>query len=383
MARESMSSDERVWAAIHLEEPDRVPVIPTLLPEPAAGLVGLTQAQVAADSRVAVQAVFRVFDAYGGWDNPYPAAYAPVQLQASGSHPMKMRIPGVDLAEDDEFQVIEEEVLQPADYEHIAEIGWKRFYYQDFLWRVTRLAPDELEPTLADMASGFERFAAECGKRSLRPFFLGAALHPFFTLSLMRSMISFTKDLYFDPEPVERALRRMTDDLIPRQIAQVKASGIDICLLTEERASAFFFPPAFSERFWWPYTRDIVDAFWSEGIVTLFHLDQCWDQNLPRFKDLPRGSAILELDSATDIFAAKKILGGHLCLKGDMPAARLAIEKPEDVAAYSRKLIDEVGHGGDFMLGSGCSVPPNARPENFRAMIETGRSHEVPLAGAR
>jgi uroporphyrinogen-III decarboxylase len=144
-------------------------------------------------------------------------------------------------------------------------------------------------------------------------------------------------------------------------------------MLTEERASAFFYPPAVFERFWWPYTREIVDAFWAEGIVTLFHLDQCWDKNLPYFKDLPRGCAILELDSATDIFAAKQILGGHLCLKGDVPAASLVLAEPQEVAAYCRKLIDEVGGDGGVILGSGCSVPPTVKAGNFRAMIATGR----------
>ena len=372
MAHESMTPDERLWAAIRLEKPDRVPVIPTLLPEPAAGLVGLTSAQIAEDNQLAVDAVFRVFDAYGGWDNPYPAAYAPVQLQASGVYPMKMSIPGVDLGENDEFQLLEEEVLQPEDYDAICEMGMQRFYYEDYLWRVTRLAPEQLENTLGSLAAGFGRFLAECSKRSLRPFFMGATLHPFFTLSLMRSMVPFTKDLYYDPEPVERALRKMTADLIPRQIELVKKSGIGICMLTEERASAFFYSPEVFERFWWPYTREIVDAFWAEGIVTLFHLDQCWDKNLPYFKDLPRGCAILELDSATDIFAAKQILGGHLCLKGDVPAANLVLAEPQEVAAYCRKLIDEVGGDGGFILGSGCSVPPNVKAENFRAMIETG-----------
>ena len=82
MARESMSSDERVWAAIHLEEPDRVPVIPTLLAEPAAGLAGLTQAQVATDNRVAVETVFRVFDGYynpcQGWIVRHPVVRSAV-----------------------------------------------------------------------------------------------------------------------------------------------------------------------------------------------------------------------------------------------------------------------------------------------------------------
>jgi uroporphyrinogen-III decarboxylase len=377
MASESLTADERLWTAIRLEKPDRVPVLPTLLPEPAAGLTGLTQAQIARDNRAAVKAVFRVFDEHGGWDNPYPAAATPVQLQASGVYPMKLRIPGVDLAENHSFQLSEQEILESRDYDRIASVGMDQFYYEDYLWRVSDLEPDQVPTVIESLAAGFDLFLKECSRRDTRPFFTAACLHPFFTLSLMRSMVPFTKDLYYDPEPVERALKRMTADLIPRQIELVKQSGIDLCLLTEERASGFFFPPAVFERFWWPYTRQMVDAFWSEGIVTLFHLDQCWDKNLAYFRELPRGSAVLELDGATDIVAAKQALGGHLCLRGDVPAALLAIGEPDAVGAYCRTLIDQVGADGGFILGSGCSVPPNAKPENFRRMIETGKSYEL------
>ena len=120
-----------------------------------------------------------------------------------------------------------------------------------------------------------------------------------------------------------------------------------------------------------------MEAFWSEGIVTIFHLDQCWDKNLPYFKRLPKGSAIIELDSLTDIFSAKELLRGHLSIHGDVPAALLTIGKPEEVEAYCKKLIDEVGGDGGFILGSGCSVPCNVKAENFRAMIETGKNYEL------
>jgi uroporphyrinogen-III decarboxylase len=377
MASESMTPDERLWAAIRLEKPDRVPVVPTLLPEPAAGLAGVTQAAVASSNEAAVDTVFHVFDEYGGWDNPYPAASTPLQLQAIGAQPMKMRIPGRDLPESYEFQVVEEEILERTDYDRISEMGFERFYYDDFLWRVTPLEREELPGEMEALNVGFGRFAAACARRSLRPLFLGYSLHPFFALSLMRSMVPFTKDLYYEPEPVERALARMTADLIAKQLDVVKSTGVDVWLHSEERACGFFYPPSVFERFWWPYTREIVDAFWSEGIVTLFHLDQCWDRNIAYFRQLPRGSAILELDSATDIFAAKEALRGHLCLHGDVSASLLAIGKPEEVVAYCRKLIDEVGGDGGFILGSGCSVPPNARPENFRALIETGKRYEL------
>ena len=89
MASESMTSDERLWSAIRLEKPDRVPVIPTLLPEPVAGLAGLTGAQVCSDNMLLIDAAFQIFDEYGGWDNPYPIGATPVQIQAI-RHPGQM-----------------------------------------------------------------------------------------------------------------------------------------------------------------------------------------------------------------------------------------------------------------------------------------------------
>ncbi|MFO8101573.1 MAG: uroporphyrinogen decarboxylase family protein [Dehalococcoidia bacterium] len=376
MAGESMTPTERLWSAIRLEKPDRVPVVPTLLPEPVAGLAGLTGAQVCSDNELLISSALGIFDEYGGWDAMYPIGATPVQMQAMGTFPMKMKIPGVDLPDDYMFQLDEKEVMQPQDYEKIYEMGMEKFYYEDYLWRIASLKPDELDAELNQVATSFAGFLEGCSARDVQPFFLGYGLHPFFTLALMRSMVPFTQDLYYNPEPVERALKKMTAELIEKQLSIAKNSGIDNWLLTEERASAYFYPPAIFERFWWPYTMEIVDAFWAEGIVTTFHLDQCWDKNIPYFKELPRGSAILELDSVTDIFAAKEILRGHLCFHGDVPAAILALEEPEAVEAYCRKLIDEVGGDGGFILGSGCSVPPNVKPQNFRAMVETGRNYE-------
>ncbi|NQT47510.1 MAG: hypothetical protein HQ578_00890 [Chloroflexi bacterium] len=378
MASETMNSEERLWSAIRLEKPDRVPIVPTLLPEPAATLAGgFTMAEVAGSNQIALDCMMKVFDDFGGWDNPYPGAYQPEQMQAAGIDPLKMRIPGKNLEDNDMWQLVEEEVLKPADYDKICEMGFDNFYYQDFLWRITDFTPEEVPAAIKGLIAGATQHGMECAKRGLKPFFAASSLHPFFILSLMRSMVPFTQDLYYNPEPVERTIRHMTDELIPKQLQIAKDSGINIWLLTDERACGFFYPLAVFERFWWPYTEKIVDAFWSEGIVTVFHLDQCWDKNIEYFRRLPKGSAVLELDSTTDIFRAKEILRDHLSFHGDVSASLLVLGKPEDVKAYCEKLIDKVGGDGGFILGSGCGVPINVRPENFRAMLETGKNYEL------
>jgi len=374
MAGDMMTGTERLWAAIRLEKTDRVPIVPNLMPEPAAHLTGITQAKVAADNAVALDAILKTFDEYGGWDSIYPGTYTPLQLQALGANPMKLRIPGRDLPDDYQWQPAEEEILQPQDYDKISEMGFDRFYYEDYLARISNLTVDDVNREIGALFTTGMRFLAECDKRKVKPFFMGSGMHPFFTLSLMRSMVAFTKDLYYHPDPVERAIKRMTADVIASQIPLAKEFGLGTLLLTEERASAYFYPPRVFERLWWPYTKQIVSAFWSEGIVTIFHLDQCWDKNIHYFRELPRGSFVMELDGLTDIFAAKEILRGHACFKGDVPAALLSVGKPQDVRDYCRRLINRVGDDGGFILGSGCSVPCNVDPENFRAMIETGKN---------
>lgn len=68
-------------------------------------------------------------------------------------------------------------------------------------------------------------------------------------------------------------------------------------------------------------------------------------------------------------------MGDHICICGDLPATLLSLGTPEEVDAYCERLIREVGRGGGFILSSGCSTPPDAKPENVRAMVDAVRKH--------
>ena len=54
----------------------------------------------------------------------------------------------------------------------------------------------------------------------------------------------------------------------------------------------------------------------------------------------------------------------------------LSLSKLEEVEAYSKKVIDEVSGGGGLILSTGCTVQGAVKPENFRALTETGKTYE-------
>lgn len=58
-----------------------------------------------------------------------------------------------------------------------------------------------------------------------------------------------------------------------------------------------------------------------------------------------------------------------MCLLGDVPPRMLSLGTPEEVGKYCERLISEVEPGG-FILSQGCVLPPEAKLENVRAMVE-------------
>jgi len=136
------------------------------------------------------------------------------------------------------------------------------------------------------------------------------------------------------------------------------------------RTAPCMISPQMWDRFVWPYFTRIVNEVVDEGLIAILHLDSNWTRELKRFRQLPEKKMIMALDGDTDIFAAKKILGDHLCIMGDVPPGLLAFGTKDEVSLYCRKLVNTLGAEG-FILHSGCDIPTNAKLENIQAMLET------------
>ena len=85
------------------------------------------------------------------------------------------------------------------------------------------------------------------------------------------------------------------------------------------------------------------------------------------------GADALELDFQNDFGEMKRMVGGTVCLEGNLdPTGVLLQGTPELVYRKSRELMESAGPGG-FILSSGCEVPRDTPPENIEAMVRAAR----------
>jgi len=373
MIYETMTVQERFQASISLDVVDRHPIIPIIGPA-APRLYGVTQAAAWQDHNVARDAFLRCCNEYQ-YDYAFrPNLFYPMLPGKHCAAPVRNLIPGNHLPEDALNQIDEKELFPREDYDKIATLGWNGYWDEQYP-KMSRRSNESL--TAKQITTNqFYIDDIKIFENQGVPVVLGSVVDsPLMAFSLCRTLTEFTKDLYEVPDKVEAAMLASCDDLIFNAIQVSKNIGIPLAFIVLERGSGFYYRLDVFERFEWQFLQRYVDAFVSEGITPWMHLDTDWGINLPYFTKLPKGKCICDLDSTTDIFKAKEILKDHMCISGDVPASLLALGKPQEVEEYCKRLIDEVGDGGGFMLTTGCDCPVNVKAENLRAMVETGKSY--------
>jgi uroporphyrinogen-III decarboxylase len=376
-----MTGIERIQAAIRCEKPDRVPIVP-MIGFFCARYKGVPIVEYVNDQDLARDLLIQVFNEFGPWDAVY-ASTAVTDFAFALTLPMRLRLPGRELPPDTIWQFDEMPLLEVEDYDFAIEHGYEALAARIF----PRVRP-HMDPS--KFPQYMEQFFGQTIKDTLIwesmgvHAFSGVAISPpldFFSMG--RSLKEFSFDLHRRPEKVLAAIEAITPGLIQTAIGgqmairQATQWGFLCNFIGATRGSGTFISPKTFEKFVWPSIRQIALALLEVGVTPLFHFDSDWTPMLEFFKDLPKGTCVLELDSVTDIFKAKQVLAGHMCLMGDVPAALLKLGTPDEVRAYVRRLCEEVGDGGGYILSTGCECPVDAKPENVRAMIEAGREYGV------
>ncbi len=220
-----------------------------------------------------------------------------------------------------------------------------------------RLAGD-VQHTLA--ALGFPPFS----------YFGSVGGAPFDTVSsFFRGMKGSMVDMYRRPEK----LLQMCDKILDLRIAATvpvdpsdkeypKRAAIPLW-----RGDKAFMSDAQFNRFYWPGLKKALQASIDMGYVPIPGFEAHFGERLECLRELPKGKVMAFIDH-TDVFEAKKMLGGHMCyIAGDPPSMRFATIK--EAEAYFKRLIDACAGDGGLVIT--LTLPEQATREELKKYIQT------------
>jgi len=403
--------EKRIFDAMQLKVPDRVPIVFFDVPLLACRYSGLPYSAAYYDA-LAWKAAFKKLFADlepDGW--AVAGRESGAVLEATGSN--FARWPGGTLPPNVGNQVVEQEFMKGDEYDlFLADPS--DFIVRFWLPRVySSLRPLAKLPPLMSLGNNMaavsmlcasEEFAqlaramkragkeatkwehemgrmdmemASLGFPSTWPPAFGGVQPPFSDFSNnFRTYRGVVLDMFRQPEKLKDALNKILEYRIATARPAVKKEGQPAIGTSGEphRVSDEFMSLKQFEEFVWPYWKRSIEATFNLGydIVWMF-CEGRRDNQLEYFTGFPKGRLVI-LFERTDIFRAKEILGEKVCLMGNVPLNLLQLGSPQDVEEYCRKLIKVCGKGGGFILANGGGIY-DAKPENMRAMVDSVKKY--------
>ena len=351
----------RILRAVELKKPDRIPVVLEYSGF-AACVTDTPMAEFASSPVKATDTMIKAYHMIGDGDAVNYGSFYPYWL--CFGYGAKVKVPGVDLPDNEIWQVLETELMVPEDYDRILDSGWPDYFQRFMEERILNDVPQKLWPWRQEIMD----VKGAWGAHGVPVLSGGDVTTPIELLWGSRSITKFVRDMFKIPGKVEAVMDAIVPHLARGPCRRAKKLGYPAVWVGGWRSAPSMLSPGMWERFVWPYFSRLVNEIVGEGLIAILHLDSNWDRELAKFLELPKGKCIMATDGMTNLFKAKKILGGHMCLMGDVPATLQCLGHPDEVHKYCTRLIRNLGPEG-FILQSGCDIAPNAKLENIRAMV--------------
>jgi uroporphyrinogen-III decarboxylase len=224
--------------------------------------------------------------------------------------------------------------------------------------------------------SKMESFAGEVQKLGFPPLSQGAALAPFDAISdNLRGMAGTMLDMYRQPDSLLEACEKILTMTLERIKATMTGGVNNRVGIPLHRGSEGFMSLKQFETFYWPTLKKLIQGIADEGLTPCVFFEGDYTSRLEYLLELPKAKVFGHFDT-TDIFRAKEVLKGHMCIVGDVPCSLLQTGTPEDVKGYCQKLIDVVGKDGGFIMSTRSPVD-DVRTENLKMMIDFTKEYGV------
>lgn len=139
--------------------------------------------------------------------------------------------------------------------------------------------------------------------------------------------------------------------------------------LSEPVASPDMVSPVAFDKFVAPALTDLVTRIKAKNKYAMIHI--CGNSTGILDKIAEIDPTAFSLEAKVDLAEAKKILGGKVCVVGNVdPGGKFLSGTPDDVRAEARACLSAWGRETGFLLSTGCDFPKAVPLENIQALME-------------
>jgi uroporphyrinogen-III decarboxylase len=409
---EYQAREKRFYDALALRKPDRVPVA-SLAAFFVTRYSGLTNAEAMYDYEK-MAAAWLASTKKLNWDMappPFVAFPAPV-MELFGLR--TFRWPGKHFPDNSPYQFVEAEYMLADEYDEFLK-NPSDFVMRKMMPRMAEtLEPFGLFPPLYWLSSGYTMimlFASVLGAPPVQGMLqklievgqemnkvnavqgkliadLAGAGYPLITFAfaeapfdwvsdMFRGLRGVMLDMYRQPDKLKAAIELFTPFAIESALMAAQMSGNTRIFIPLHRGAGGFMSNQQFEEFYWPGLKTLMLTLIEHGLTPMPFLEGDYTPRLKYLQELPPGKVLGHFD-VVDLKKAKEMLGDVMCFWGNVPAQMLVTGTPQQVKDYCKNLIDIFGDNGGLILdGAVDGVPPESKPENVEAMMETALEYGV------
>jgi len=202
-----------------------------------------------------------------------------------------------------------------------------------------------------------------------RPVFAGI-LGPFSLAGRLMDMTEIMALCYDEPELVHNVLEMVTQFQIS-YAAAMKAEGADGIMMAEPAAGML--SPALIGEFSTPYVKRIIEAVETDDCIFIYH--NCGNSTLTLTKEiLGTGASAFHFGNAIDLSEMLKLIPSDKIVMGNVdPSEQFRGGTPESMREATLHVLDTCSKYPNFILSSGCDIPPASKIENIDMFFNTAK----------
>ena len=195
---------------------------------------------------------------------------------------------------------------------------------------------------------------------------LAGAIGPFSLAARLMDVTDAMIYCYDEPDMVHILLEKATR-FITSYCQAFKEAGANGVVIAEPVAGLL--SPALEAEFSGPYVKQIVDAVQDDSFLVVYH--NCGNAVIRQIDSiLSTGASAYHFGNAIRMADMMPHIPANAVALGNVdPAGEFRNGTPESIRTATRKVLEECSQYPNFVISSGCDIPPLSRWENIDAFF--------------